>query len=285
MRNTFTHGPWHIEYTPEDGGRLDRIAYNAFDLVTTAPAHFQKPAANYGEYENRPVYGYDDCFPSVEACPYPGIDWRIPDHGEVCWLNWKSREGNGDLVFETESRALPVRLTREMHCEDAALTWKFEVYNWGDIPLPFQHVMHPLMKLDDIVRIDVPECTSVFESRTRQILPLNQAREIGEYLVQRPRGTATMLFLRGIRDGNIRWLYKNGLQLAMRFPLALFPAIGIWWNNNGYPAEPGIERNECAFEPIPGNSSNLSEVFQHRQGLTVPSRGRFCWQITWDLES
>ena len=53
----FEFAPWLVEFTPEDGARLDRVSYNKYDLMTTAPASFRKPISNYGEYENRPVDG------------------------------------------------------------------------------------------------------------------------------------------------------------------------------------------------------------------------------------
>lgn len=285
MRSTYTKGPWFVEFTPEDGGRLDRIAYDSYDLITTEPRPFRKPSKDYGEYENRPVYGYDDCFPSVEACPFPGIDWVIPDHGEICWLDWKASKAENSLTLRTESKALPVRFTREMVFGDSRIGWNFEVYNFGNLKLPFQHVMHPLMKLDEIAGIDLPGFQSVFSSRNKEDLDVKGAKDVSDFLLHQPPGTATMLFLRGICDGNVRWRFANGLTLSLGFSVDLFPGLGIWWNNNGYPAETGIQRNECAFEPIPGYSSNLSEAFSTGRCLVVPPRERLCWQITWELAS
>ncbi len=283
MRHSYKKGPWLIEFTPDDGGRLDRIAYDSYDLLTTAPREFRKPGTDYGEYENRPVYGYDDCFPSVESCAFPGIDWVVPDHGEVCWLIWKATSSDNLLSFQTESKALPIRFTREMMFGDSSIGWRFEVYNWGNFSLPFQHVMHPLMKLGEVVAFDVPACATVFSSRVQEELDLKSAKAVSEFLLHQPRGTATMLFLQGITEGRVRWQYANGLSLTLTFPGELFPGIGIWWNNNGYPAEAGIQRNECAFEPIPGHSSNLAEEYRSGHYLSVPPRERLCWQITWTL--
>ena len=79
--------------------------------------------------ENRPVYGYDDCFPSVEACEISGTKWRVPDHGEVCWLKWKSEIAENKLTFFTDSKFLPIKFVREMIFTDTSITWRFEVVN------------------------------------------------------------------------------------------------------------------------------------------------------------
>ena len=72
MKQKAQFGPWLVEFTLKDGGRLDRLTYNNINLLTVEPDKFQPPQSDYGEYETRPVYGYDDCFPSVETCKFPG---------------------------------------------------------------------------------------------------------------------------------------------------------------------------------------------------------------------
>ncbi len=79
--------------------------------------------------------------------------------------------------------------------------------------------------------------------------------------------SANMLFLRQIKEGKMSWTYKNGLLLKVIFPKEYFHSIGIWWNNQGYPNETGIQRNECAFEPIPGFTSSLSESYNEKRCL------------------
>ncbi len=129
MKKTFKSGSWYLEFTSEDGARLNRLCYKDYDLITTEPSSFEAPASDYGEYEKRPVYGYDDCFPSVEESNFPGIDWVIPDHGEVCWLKWDYNETENTLTFFTKSKVLPIKFKREMIFLDSGIVWNFEVYN------------------------------------------------------------------------------------------------------------------------------------------------------------
>ncbi|MHB8578856.1 MAG: hypothetical protein ACYDA4_03225 [Ignavibacteriaceae bacterium] len=283
MEKKFKYGPWIIEFSADDGARLDRILYNNYDLVSTKPNHFRKPNSDYGEYENRPVYGYDDCFPSVKECFFPGREWKIPDHGEVCWLNWDFIKGDDRLTFYTISKVIPARLKREMIFTDSSITWNFEVYNEGNEELPFQHVMHPLMKLTEISTVHFPGFQSAYNKTTEQNLKLKNPDEIHDYLITQPKGTANMLFLRKIKGGQMSWTYKNGLLLKVIFPKKYFPTIGIWWNNIGYPDENGIRRDECAFEPTPGFTSDLSEAYNEGRCLTVLPKDRFVWQIIWEL--
>ena len=250
-------GPWEVACDLADGARLGRLRCHGVDLLTTAPAGFRPPAGDYGRYETRPVYGYDDCFPTVDACG----PW--PDHGELCWLPW-----TGSVVDCTAASTLaPLRFQRRLEFHADRLRWHFAVGNAGAMPFPVQHVMHPLLPLDAITTIELPPG------------PGYDASAVAAELRAQPAGTARMLFLQNVSEGVVGLFFRGGLRLTMRFPLDLFPTLGIWWNRNGYPAEPGRQRSECAFEPIPGPDSTLT----HGTTLTVPAGGELSWHIDWEI--
>ena len=81
---------WHIEYIPDDGARIAALRYAGHDLLSSPPVSFRSPERFYGEYETRPVYGYDDCFPTVDPCLCPGGEYQYRDHGELCWQQWNT---------------------------------------------------------------------------------------------------------------------------------------------------------------------------------------------------
>jgi hypothetical protein len=76
-------GNWHVECLPEDGARISVLKYFGNDLLTPKTSCFKKPEKDYGEFELRPVYGYDDCFPTVDKCSYPEGNFECRDHGEL----------------------------------------------------------------------------------------------------------------------------------------------------------------------------------------------------------
>jgi len=91
-----------------------------------------------------------------------------------------------------------------------------------------------------------------------------------------------MFLLKEIAGGSVKLSFRNGLKLEIGFNHTLFPTLGIWWNNNGYPSE-GQRRTECAFEPIPGTCSDLSKSF--RDGvLSLCRKGQpMIWEVTWTV--
>jgi len=81
----------------------------------------------------------------------------------------------------------------------------------------------------------------------------------------------------------MKWAYRNGITIESVFSEKAFPTIGIWWNNDGYPDEDGCRRNECAFEPIPGNTSVLTDAFKDGNCLSVLPGEIYSWQIQWKI--
>lgn len=283
MVQKFEYGKWVAEYDLQDGARIGRLTYADVELVTTKPKTFNTPKTDYGLYETRPVFGYDDCFPSVEQSMYPGRNWEIPDHGELCWLSWNLEIQANRMIFFVESKELPVQFRRVLEFGESTLIWKFEVINTGDIPLPFQHVIHPLMPLNDVTDIEIPEYESLNNDRGEEFF-LKNPGAVKDFLLNIIPGDFHMLFVQGTKHGEIGWTLKDTLYIRIIYPLEMFPAIGIWWNNSGYPDEDGCRRNECAFEPIPGRSSTLSDACADGLALIAEPGKPFTWEITWNLK-
>jgi len=281
MRKKFKSGLWGVEYSLEDGARLNRLAFDGKDLLTAEPKSFRPPSADYGEYEKRPVYAYDDCFPSVNSCKYPGLEWIIPDHGELCWLPWQVTEDSNRLVFVVRSREIPVIFEREMHFKETSLMWNFKVKNEGTDELPFQHVMHPLFPLSQIIGVELPQFKSVYDDIGKMTIDLENPQAVEDFLLSQPERSTNMLFLQKIKTGIMKWTYRNGITIEAVFSEKYFPSIGIWWNNNAYPDEDGCRRNECAFEPIPGDNSVLTDAHKDGNCLSVLPGENFSWQIQW----
>ena len=283
-KEIFQFEKWLVEYTIEDGARLDKLSFDNYNLITTEPVSFRPPSTDYGEYETRPVYGYDDCFPSVDISKFPGKEWNIPDHGELCWLKWDVVSKIDSLIFAVRSKELSIVFKREMNFSKNGITWKFEVENDSDKTIPFQHVMHPLMPLDEVVDFKLPNFKSLYNAMNDQIMAeINKSEAVKNYLLNQKVGSANMLFLQNVNAGEVSWTYKNGLHFKVSFSKEKFPSIGIWWNNSAYPDEEGCRRNECAFEPIPGMNSVLIDNYKNGTCLSVMPGGIFTWQIRWDI--
>ena len=77
--------------------------------------------------------------------------------------------------------------------------------------------------------------------------------------------------------------FSNGMQLHVEFDVQVFPNIAIWWNKGGYPQKPGLARNECALEPIPGRNSNLTDSYAEGTCIELKGHGSMTWDMVWTI--
>lgn len=285
-RTTAQFGRWSVECLPEDGARIASLEFDGRVLLTASPSNFRPPEKDYGQFETRPVYGYDDCFPTVDACCFPcDGQMKIPDHGDLCWLAWQVEAGENCLDCSVQSSILPVNFRRRMLFGESSLQWRFDVENESDREIPFLHVMHALLPLAKVEMLRLPEFTTSYDEMNQASMNEATSDQITQRLLDLPGGTAEMLLLRGVKDGCVEVSLKGGLRLSVEFPVEMFPTLGIWWNNGGYPDEAGCRRTECAFEPIPGTLSSLADSYADHVHLTVPPQGQLEWTIVWTIRT
>lgn len=280
IRNVQCDG-WRIACDPDDGGRLSSLSWRGHELLTACPPAFRAPAATFGRFETRPVYGYDDCFPTVDACCVTDPPLDVPDHGELCWLPAGLVLGAGFLRTTWACQAWAGVFTREMRMDGASLRWHFTVTNNGDRPLPYLHVMHALMLPEGVITFRLPACREVYDEMGDVRLI---AGSPSEQLLTTPQGMARMWLLRGIAEGRAEMAWRSGLRLTLCFPVDRFPTLGVWWNRRGYPGGVEIRRDEFAVEPMPGPYSSLSRCVAAGQAPTVAPGDTDRWEIEWTIE-
>jgi hypothetical protein len=276
---------WYIQCLPDDGGRISVLQFAGKNLLTSCPVHFQPPVKDYGEFERRPAYGYDDCFPSVDPCTYPGLNKQVRDHGELCWRQWKVEQLNNVIICTVECLVPKALFRRILEFKDNRLKWIFDVKNLSGSTFPFMHVMHALIPLSDIQQIDLPCFDRVIDERTSEQIDFKSPAELEGYLMMIKPGNFGMFLLRNPDTGFYSVKLRNGLTLKVRYNIELFPTLGIWWNNSGYPDEKDLSRSEFAIEPIPGSCSNLEISWGDGIFLKAKPGKSIRWEIYWELST
>jgi galactose mutarotase-like enzyme len=108
-----------------------------------------KPLAYGAAFEKQDMSGWDEMFPTISACAYPGPGAAhgapLPDHGEVWALPWAVEEANaGRLRLSVQGRALPYHLARTLaFVAPDTLALHYELVNLGSDPLAYIWAAHP----------------------------------------------------------------------------------------------------------------------------------------------
>ena len=198
-------------------------------------------------------------------------------------MKWQVALESNRLICHVDCLMPKVVFKRTLEFQENSLTWKFEVINRTDAELPFLHVMHALMPLEEIRSIELPGFCKIIDENTSKLLDLKEPENVAISLLNMRYGTFAMLLLKDIKHDQILLVLKKGLTLKISFNKYLFPTIGIWWNNCGYPNEDGRQRIECAFEPIPGSTSKLEQAYADGTFLKVEPGRNLKWEINWQI--
>ncbi len=283
MTETLSAGKWFVECLPEDGGRISRLSYDGVELLTAPPTGTAAIVPEgAGPFERKPVYGYDDCLPTVDACVFPRDGKPAGDHGLLVYLPWQVSTAPGRMTCRVECSRLEARFTRELRFEGRTLTWRFEIVNDGGEDLPFLHVMHGLMPLHDVTAIEFPEFDEVVDEGTDRSVCSNAPGKLARHLLEAPAGYAKTLLVRGMKSGEVTATFRGRVALRMTQPVDLLPNSAIWWNKTGWPGGAGKGRSECAFEPLAGRYSTIDRSAKTGRTQVVRAGRKEAWVVTWE---
>lgn len=259
-----------------------------------APEPEQSPSVYVDRYDSG---GWDECFPTVGACPNPGPVGQplLPDHGEL-WHAWWTHDvyvnaGIATWRSVTQCRSVPAifsRLVEVPEGENDSVTLSYSVRSTADEPFPWLWSAHPLFTAQPGTLIELPGIESVKVDAGLGSTPLSRDQEVGwplgggdRYTMPEREGWAAKLFARSPADGKA--LLTDALRgetLELRWNGAEVPWVGMWLNPGGF--GPENERHyTLAIEPCTAAPDRLDRALNEWQvaPLLQPAEER-SWRLT-----
>jgi hypothetical protein len=173
-----------VVVVPEAGGKIVSLFDKRGDrewLVTPAQSNPFR-AWPYGtEYNPNQCGGWDEMFPTILACAYPGegpyFGAELPDHGEAWTLPWSDAGSTGgQIALELTGRALPYRLRRSLTLHGDSMRMGYTLENCGAAAFAYLWAAHPQFACEPGARIILPDDAD----EVVNVLPLEWGREYGE---------------------------------------------------------------------------------------------------------
>jgi galactose mutarotase-like enzyme len=252
--------------------------------------------ADYGaSFVAQDMSGWDEMFPTIEACPYPGdgpfAGNALPDHGEVWALPWQIAETRGGaLTLQVSGRALPYDLIRTLSLADAhTLRMDYAVTNTGGAPLAGMWTAHPQFAVTAATEVRLPqEVTQVLAvtplpdaaAGAHVDWPVMPVRD-GEPLYLDRVGPAANCRSRKVYllpDQHIAWAMlldtASKRWLRLEWDAALVPYLGIWEDEGQYNPTPTI-----ALEPSTGYYDSLARAWANEQAPILAPGETLKWSL------
>ncbi len=295
MNKIFTttwHGlpAWALEnealravFLPERGAKIASLYdKRAGREWLAAPVPPLRPLV-YGEsFVDQDMSGWDEMFPTIVACAYPGAGayqgQALPDHGEIWSLPWQVEQADAEgLLLSAAGRALPYRLWRRASLLEAGtLELAYRLENLGEARFDYLWAAHPQFVVDDDTAIRLPEQnrtvinvidTAVWGEAGRRYPWPHAITSDGTAWQLEHIGPATRRDCRKFYlppDEPAAWAAlddrRSGSTLRLEWSAQEAPYLGIWIDEGAYSREP-----VAALEPSNGYYDSLVRAYENRR--------------------
>ncbi|HXI21413.1 MAG TPA: hypothetical protein VNH46_10020 [Gemmatimonadales bacterium] len=226
--------------------------------------------------------GWDECFPTVGACPLPGAapdaPW-LPDHGELWSAVWRHDLSTGptETVWRGAVRCstVPAEFTRVVtldHGGDpgtATIRFDYRLGALADRPLPFLWSAHPLFGLTPGMQLELPGVARVRVAAVHGRHDLTPGQEADwpldggdRFTVPAPAGWAMKLFATVPAVARARLIDpRRGETLELLWDGEVVPLVGLWLNMGGWSPR-GDPYYNLAVEPCHGAPDRLDQAVE-----------------------
>jgi len=288
-----------VVVTPALGAKIVSLfdKRSAVEWLAGSGARPVQPVAYGADFERQDMSGWDEMFPTISACTYPGPGARcgasLPDHGEVWALPWlREPAGPGALRLSVEGRALPYRLTRTLRfAASDTLAFDYHLHNWGPDPMPYIWAAHPQFACGNAAQIVLPphirQVCNVLppewgwgEEEAVYDWPTAQGETGAQQLARTgPPSLAAARKFYVLPDDRTAWAalvrQPQGDWLRLAWDTDSVPYFGLWIDEGAL-----HHQSVAAPEPTTGFYDSLALAWAKGQVLTLEPGAAAAWTLT-----
>jgi galactose mutarotase-like enzyme len=257
--------------------------FQAKDDVLSLPSY----GAPFSHYDSS---GFDEVFPTIDACVDPVSGKPIPDHGEVWALPWSHKIEGETIIFSVKSPVLPYTLTKRVWMEKKRLCFAYEAMNHSDEPFYFIWTPHALLRCNEFTKIIVPRHLTKVMTVEHSTEHLGEWGTIHNYPITISQKTGKPLdlskmepacanncekfyFIERIKEGTCGIMQEDiKRSLTYHYPVDKIPYLGIWKTQGGYRGDYNL-----AMEPCTGVYDNLYVAHAIRKVASIQPHCSFTW--------
>ncbi len=292
-----------VEFLPEIGGKMTRLRNKITGrefLLPSQASDGRYRIPEYGDlYENYDTSGFDDCFPTIEACQVRESDGKVfqwPDHGEVWALEWDYHIMEKGILFSVTGKQVRYELTRLVSLHQSQLTFHYKLKNQDSTGFHYLWAAHPLIRVVPGSHIVLPE------EVTRVLINWATPPQLGEFGELKPwpvvngrdlsrvqdeqAGIALKCFTDPLKQGVARITFPDSPDiLEIGFEAEINPYLGIWITYGGWPGYSSRKHLTVGLEPTSGRPDSLEKAMERGECQFLTPGGEVEWNLYLRLES
>ena len=289
-----------VTILPESGGKIQSI-FNKIEgnelLIQSQNAEFKR--SDYDtSFSDGDQSGFDEVFPTIEACRYPTAPWsgiNIPDHGEVWTLPWAAERHEDHVTLTVDGVRFPYQLKKKIEFQqENCLKISYSVANRSDFPFSYIWAPHILFAREEDFEVCLPAAVKTVMSTcnldnklggfgTMHTWPTtvvdDAAYPISKTYPMYP-GKCEKYYAMDTLDEGWCALFnpKTGSAVGLSFPVSDVPYLGIW---------DGFIGDQCAtaLEPCTGAFDDLGVANLWRRVQSVEGKSTRAWYLTLTVDT
>jgi galactose mutarotase-like enzyme len=266
---------------PLHGGKVTSLysKKKEFELLFQNPKGSYSAAEPYAPFEEYEACGFDDAFPTIDACEMQVGDRMVayPDHGEI-WSAPFDFQVRGDRVLTSwSSSILPYAYFKEFSLEQNCLKVSYRITNTGRDSFPYLWAFHCLVNYRSDMRLLYPEgvteLVNAFDSEkldaegTAYRFPKDRLRDGSrrDFTAVPPAlpPSEEKFYVKGkVGQGRCGYFYPaENVTAQIEFDPEKLPYLGFWCTAGGYRGD-----YNCALEPASGYYDRVDKTLKNRAG-------------------
>ena len=266
-----------VRIIPSVGGKISSI-YNKekeFELLFQNKENVYKRANLYDDFSTYDASGFDDAFPTIDACSVRVGEKEIlyPDHGDI-WSGAFSYEVIDHVVcLNYSSSILEYEYTKKIELTDSGLSIEYDIKNTGTHLMPCIWAMHCLINCEEDMRF-------IFPSKASEVLNVMENKTLGD-VGQVLSLTDQLRTVESAAANDMKKYYLNGkvnegccgayypskdITYKVHYDKNVLPYLGIWITEGGFRGD-----YNCALEPATGFYDNTEQAIKNNTACHLKS--------------
>ncbi|MEM1484142.1 DUF5107 domain-containing protein [Oscillospiraceae bacterium PP1C4] len=250
---------------PAHGGKLASIYHKQkrFELLFQNPRSCYKQASFGAPFEEFEACGFDDAFPTVDACDVTigSLLTSYPDHGEIWSAAFEYLIEDNCVTLIYNSERLHYCYVKIISLQGNHVVCSYRIMNTGKNPLPYLWVCHCLVNYREDMKLILPEGIkkTVFSGDRMEKWHLDSA----------------------VTEGRCGYEYPTeGMQAIFTYDAKKLPYLGYWQTTGGYRGD-----CNCALEPAAGYYDSIVTAQKNNACPVLMPKEKLRFELVISLES
>jgi galactose mutarotase-like enzyme len=289
-----------VIFLPQIGGKMikliNKITGTNFLLEPQNETKSYKPAFHGALFENYDTSGFDECFPTVEACKIStksAYEISFPDHGQLWSKKWGYEISNdGTFIRTTKGINWDYSFSKQVKLEENKFIIDYMVENFEDEPFPYIWAAHPLLNVEpeDVIYLtDEIQNVIAYWTNAEEIAKQGDKLEwpyldgVHDFSVipKADFGKSIKIFSKKLNDPGWCAFHKskNRESLLISFDTERVPYLGIWLCYGGWPVNSKNKHFTIALEPTNACCDSLEKAIKENACGIIQPNAKNKWRI------